>query len=582
MNTVKLSYRFVNSLVAIVIVLTFVACGNSKEVDPVNFQNENKRAFRTTFHQANSEKMIGHTENAIELFNKCISINPKSSACHFALSELYSDQNNTEKAIEYGRQAYDLNPKNKWYAQALGELYFNSGDYFNSTKYFEKVVIEFGDKNLDTRSKLTQSYIFSNQKEKAIEQLNRIELEDGKAVITSVTKHDLFVELNQPKEAKKEIEELLDAYQNSIEIPTQTMDYFLQTRQFEMAKLSIDHIQKINPEDGNALIGLAEIELYKNNITETFKYLERGLESEEIDAERKLMLLESLATLGFDIRFKNSREVNKKMSHLFEKSYEKESENERFLLLYGQYLLNNNKIDSAIIMFSKSVELAPADFNAWMSLLDANYLSEHYKELVARGQNAVELFPSQPLVYLLLGVGYYETNQYDKAEEIFFMGKELVVNDNELKEEFNYHSAKNLWQQGDKEAANQKFNQLFTAVPKNDKFYFGYASLLKEADDNASAIKYVKKAVELEQRNPEYYFLYATLLFENKEYELSEQMISRAVNQDVTNSEYIEFLGNVTYLLGDIEKAVEIWEEAYRIKPSLALKNKIDTKSYNE
>ncbi len=576
--------RFIHSYRLLVLALfaTLISCGNSKQIEAQKQTADNERAFKTAFHQANSEKMIGHTENAIDLFNRCITLDPEAAVAYFALSELYADQNEMEKAIDYGKKAYELNPKNKWYAFYLAESYFKIGDYFNSVTYYEKVVKDFGDRNLDTRSKLTQSYIFSNQKLKAVEVLNGIEVEDGKSVKTSVTKHDLLKELGKEDLAVLEIKTLFEAYQNSEEVPTEVMDYFLQTRQLEMAAMAITQIQKVNPENGNALIGLAEIELANHNIEQTFAYLEKGIKSPEINSDRKLMLLESLATLGFEIRFQDADKINKKMSGLFLSTYEAEATNERFLTLYGQYLMSNQKIDSALLMFNQAIEIDPSNFETWMNLLDGNYFSKQYDELIKDGRRALDLFPSQPLVYLLLGVGYYETGQFDDAEEAFFLGKELVVNDEELKQEFNYQSAKNLWKQGDEAGAKLSFETLFKQAPNNHKYIFGYASLLKASGSYDLARAQAKRAVELAHRNPEYLYLYGSLLKVNKEYQLAHEMISNAVNYDITNATYIELLGDLTFLLGDHVKSVALWEEAYRLRPNEILKLKIDTKSYNE
>ena len=582
MNKIVLKSYKVIPIILCLGLFILVSCAESKKIKGPAQKTNSNLEFKDYFHQANSEKLIGNFDNALELFQKCITIKPSSSASYFAVSQIYTSQKNTDKAIEFGKRAYEIDESNKWYSHHLAELYFSIGDYFNSAKFYEKVVEEFEDKNLDTKSKLTESYIYSNQKEKAIYQLNRIEIEAGKSVIGCVTKHDLLKELGKNELANEEIVALFEEYKNNIEIPIETMDYFLQTRQTEAAKMAIDQILKIDENNGNAWVGLAEMELANDNIEQTFIYLEKGLRSSDIDSERKVMLLESLTQLGFEIRYPKSLEINKRMYGLFKMTFDEESNNSKYLNLFGQYLIHNEKEDSARIMHSKVAEIAPSNFQNWVNLLDADYISEQYDNLVKDGNQALELFPSQPIIYLLTGIGYYETEVYDRAEEMFFLGKGLVISDEELKEEFNYQVAKNLWKQGSETESKEAFDKLFEVIANNDKYYFGFASLLSESNQQKKAKTFVKKAIELDSRNPEYFYFYGKILFEEKDYSAAEEILDKAVTLDLSNALYIELLGDATFLNGNASKAIEIWEEAYKIKPENQLKQKIETKSYHE
>jgi len=570
-------YQLIVFAIALMLILS---CGNSKDVvDKDLQQQQNRLAFKQIFHEANSQKMIGHSENAISLFNKCLELDPNSAACYYALSQIYMTDKEYENAIEYGKQAYNLNPKNKWYAANLGGLFFQTGDYFNSASYYEKVINEFEDRNIDTKSRLVEAYIFSDRKEKAVDLLDEIEIELGKTVRNSVTKYDLLIELGENKLADNEIKSLFDAYENNIEIPVQVMDYFLQTRRLDMAKVAIDQIQKINEKNGNALIGLAEIELSKNNINQTFALLEEGFQSPDIAIERKLILLESLARLGFEPRYPQSKIVNEKMNPLFKQLFEEGVTQHRYLSLYGKYLYNNDHLDSARLLFRKAVQITPSDFDSWLSLLDANYILKQYDSLIGDANQAMELFPSQPLVYLLSGIGYYETNVFEKSEEMFFLGKGLVVNDQKLIVEFDYHLAKSLWKQGEIEEAKKAFDKVISEAPDNDKFLFGYATLLNKSGEYKMAKLHIAKAVDLAGRTSEYLNLYAELLMKEQDYKQAYEFASRAVANEITNANYIEQLGDISFFLKEIDKAVELWNEANAIAPTNILKNKIETRS---
>src|SRR5690606_31025781 len=114
----------------------FLGCKNKKEI--VDTSSKNKE-FKTYFHDANAEKMIGHYEKSIVLFEKCIAIDPNSAASYFGLSQIYFKTKQNEKAIQNGEKANNLNPSNKWYIVHLADIHFSMGNYAQAASYLENI-----------------------------------------------------------------------------------------------------------------------------------------------------------------------------------------------------------------------------------------------------------------------------------------------------------------------------------------------------------------------------------------------------------------------------------------------------------
>ncbi|MFK8039608.1 MAG: tetratricopeptide repeat protein [Crocinitomicaceae bacterium] len=572
--------RHINLLTAVAFLSVFFACGNSKKIQST--PTESSLPFKEAFHKANSEKLIGHYESAIKLYNKCIVLKPSSAASHFALASIYKTQKKTEKAIEYGRNAHQIDPKNKWYVAFLANTYFNTGDYHNSAKFYDQLIDQFNDRNLENQSMLAQSYIYSNQKEKAIKTLDIMEIETGSTPMTSLTKHDLHMELGNDVLAKQSLQNLFEDNPTSIEIGLEAMDYFLQTRQLEKASMAIEFSEKINPVNPRVQLGKAEIHLSKGNIDQTFELLKLALPSSDIVEKRKLMILESLMGMGFDNRYPEAKTINLKLTDLMDNIYPSQLESGKFMSLYGRYLMQNNKSDSARLFFEKAVNIDPNDYQSWSNLMDADYANNQYKQLLTDADKALNIFPNQPMIYLLKGIAEYELKRFDDAEETLFTGKQLVIEDKVVLSEFDYHLAKNYWRKGDKPKSSEAFENLFQANSGNARFLYGYAVLLESDNNPKKAIQYAKKAAEIDQANASYSALYANLLFGEKNYQLAQKMIERAINLDLDNPKYIEKYGDIMFFLGNVSKAVDIWMQADKILPSDQLSIKIKSKSYHD
>jgi len=359
----------------------------------------------------------------------------------------------------------------------------------------------------------------------------------------------------------------------------EVMDYFLQTRQLDRATLAINQIRKIDPNNAKAKVGEAEIALSQGKINQAFDLLNEALASTEVEEKRKLMVLESLMEMGFDERYSESKEVNRGISGLLKNVYESLVESSKFMSLYGEYLMQNNHKDSARIYFEKAVSINPSDFQTWMNLLDVDYVDNQYNQLVLDADKALKIYPNQPMIYLLKGIAEYELKDFSKAQETLFLGKGLVIEDQSVLSEFNYHIAKNNWKLGNKNTS--EFENLLKDNPENARFLFGYAEILNQGGDK-KAIEYVKKATEMDQRNAKYSALYAFLLFDEKNYTLALKMIERAIAYDLENTEYLEKYGDIVFFLGDTDKALEVWEQTYNIQPSEELLKKINSKSYHD
>jgi tetratricopeptide (TPR) repeat protein len=570
-----------NKLILQLILLGLLSsCGNSKSIQPK--QNNSRVAFKEIFHSANSEKMIGHYETAIELYQKCLLLDPNSAASYYALATIYKTQNNSDKALEYGKTALKIDDNNKWYVAFLADTYFEIGDYHKSANYFQTLIDKHLDRHIENQSKLAQSYIYSNQKEKAIKALDNMELEVGVTPMTSLTKHDLYRELGKVKQANEALESLFTENPMNIEVRLEAMDYFLQTRQYENAEIVVRQINTIDSTNAFAKLGSAEIRLSKGQLLETFKLLSEALPSEEIEEERKLLILESLMGMAFDLRYPEANLINEKVQELMQSLVSSQLESGRFMSLYGRYLMQNNQKDSASIYFKKAVDLDVNNYEAWVNLLDARYVNEEYSSLVGEAEKALAVFPNQPMIYLLKGMAEYELADYLKSEETLTIGKNMVFDDADLAAEFKYHLAKNTWQQDNKELAVKQFESAFEGSPNNARFLFGYAQLLYAEGELGKAIKYAKKAAEQDQSIAKYAFFYANLLIEESNFSQAIKMIERALNIDIDNPTYMERYGDVMYFMNNVDKAVDIWQQTEKIQPSERLEKKINSKSYHD
>jgi len=569
-------------IILLILVLFSLSCKAKKGTLSVHGEPEELR-FRKKFHDANNEKLIGHFEKSIVLFNECIAMKPEASASYFGLSKVYLQLKNTTKAIDYGQKSYDLNPNNKWYVLHIAELYHSVGNYHKSAQYYNLLFTQFEEKNIEYRYQLAEALIYSEQPQKAIDQLNKIELETGKSPELSLTKHDLYNDLKMPKAANLEIVSLLNEYPKNVDIRNQILDYYLQTNQIHTAETIAKQILAVDSINGNAYLGLADIEIRKNNIDKSFDYLEKGFKTGTVNSERKLSLLNGLVQFAFDRKDKNSEKINARLKPLFVITEKEEATNPDFLALYGNYLVLNNKSLKAREKYATVCKLNPADYRAWEGLLNVDYDNALYDSLFMDGTKALEYYPTQPMVYLLTGIGAYESDRFSAAEELLLMGKDYVIKDDELKSEFEYQLGKSYWKSGDKTKGELFITKAIETAPKNAKAYNGFALLLQSDSLLEKALLQSNRAIQISPRSQMYLNTNGEILIALKKYTEAVKILEKAVLIDYTNFKSLENYGDALFLSGNPTDALEIWTESRKAgNDSDRINKKINDKTYYE
>jgi len=567
---------------AVLLHVIAMSCKTQGEVVATSdVKNPAQDQFKAYFHEAISEKMIGHYDRAIELFEHCLTIE-NNSAVHFALSDLYELQGNKNKAIDAAKSAFELDKLNKWYALRLAHLYFEIGDYKNSATYFD-IGIDETEQNLDLKFKYAQALIFSSQYQAAIDMMNIIEVETGKIPELSLTKHDMYLAMGEEEKALAEIESLIAENPSNFEYRIIVAEYFLDTSQPERARKMAEETILLNPNIGQAYVILADIELRKNNIAASFKHLETAFSKEDVTIERKLELLSGLIPYAFEAGSPDAKIIETGIEKLFAQIYDPSLKSSQLHSYYGAFLQKQNKKKEALEQFKLVCSLNATDYKSWDNLLNAEYDMSAFEDMYTDGQKAIDLFPSQPMFYLLTGIGAHESGKFEAAEEYLLLGKDLVVQDNELLAEFYYHLGKVFAIQKNYTEGYNYFDQAKKTYPQSAKPYGAKAKFLLDEGKTAEAEAEVKAGLAIEPNNAWALHTQGLIYLSKKEYPAALKSLEKAAVNDYTNGIILESYGDALYLNGEKEKAVQTWIEAQNNgNDSAVLQRKIADKTYYE
>jgi tetratricopeptide (TPR) repeat protein len=231
--------------------------------------------------------------------------------------------------------------------------------------------------------------------------------------------------------------------------------------------------------------------------------------------------------------------------------------------------------------YQQAVDLNPNSFDAWLYLLESQKNIKDYKRMQENGEEAISLFPAQPILYLMTGIAAKENKAYNLAEEWLFLGKDLVVKDPPLQSEFLYHLGDMNFRQGNDSEGDFYFNQALDTYEGNVHVYADRAQLLAEDNQLDEGMNIIKKGLTFSPKSILLNQQLGELLMKQKKYSEAKDAFLKALANDTFNGAILEQLGDALFLSGKTEDAVEIWEEAIKNgNESPLLKRKFDDKKY--
>ncbi len=564
-------------IMLVVLTIGLDSCNNSKKAAEQSLFNQRKH-FKEIFHQANSEKIIGHHEKAIALFEQCLIIESENHAVHFALSDLYEAEGDDSKTIFHAEQAYALNNKNKWYVLHLADLYFDREEYSKTADLYSEIIDE--EKNIDLKFKYADALIRSDRYTEAIGMLDEIEVETGKIPEVSFTKYDLFVQLGKSEEAEKELVDLINENPTDSDYKILVAEFYMQLNEFDKSKQMVQSILNYDPNYGQAYIMMADLELRQDNVSGAFTNLEKGFLSKDVEIDRKLEILRGLVPYSAKNQ-RDYKEMRTGLDGLFSIIYDDATGNSKLHDYYGYYMITQENYVKAETEYQLACDLDPSSFNAWLQLLNSQSKNENFSGMFENGKKAADLFPAQPIIYLLTGIGAMEMKSFEEAEEWLFLGKDLVVQDAQLSSEFLYQLGAMNYLQNNPDEGKFYFDQAIQTFPGNINVYADNSTRLMESTKLNEAEKAVKEGLEIAPKSSKLLDIYGQILFLKKEYKSAGDAFVQALYDNYFDGIILEHYADALYFSNEKDKAIELWGEAIKYgNNSTILKRKFEDKTY--
>lgn len=490
---------------------------------PAHAQSENTD-YQYALIEAVKQKNLGNIPGAIELYKMVLEENSNVAVAHYELGTLYALMDNREKSVNHLETAVTMDPGNKWYFESYVDVLLMIQD-FKTAQRLLKERISADKENVDHLYKLANVYFLDNKSRKAIKTLEKIEKEHGLSEKITLLKANIYEKKGDYKKALSEVEAILGRFPESVQFHVVAAELAMSSKDEDLAAMYYREVFDLDSLNIYALTNLTDYYREKKEFENSFFYLDKSFQSDEIDYDKKMAILSFYLS---DEYF--SRNYGKELENLLVTMMNKYPDRRDVHLFASDFFIQNMKyreaLDALLPLLNKNQE----KYALWrQGILLAN-ATGRTEDLLKITSTAVEMYPDSAEMIFYKGIAEYENEKYEAVIHTFSNEHLARVDDRELNSQARMLLAESYHQLEMYEVSDSIFREIIRSEPDNylvmNNFSY-YLSLREESLDEAERLSRI--TIEKEPQNGTYLDTYAWILYKRGEFEEAEKYIMQAL-----------------------------------------------------
>ena len=543
-------------------------------------QEDTRRQYDVLFHEAMLQRQKGNADAAFDLLKRCTEIDSMASEAYYYLAQYYGQMKQTDKAVAAIERAASLEPHNFTYMEMLASGYLNEERYAECIAVVEKMY-DSDKSRQDLLETLYQLYNRQEDYEGAIGVLERMEIIDGRSERTSLAKSALYMKMDRNEEAVKELKQLAEEHPYDQRYKTHYANALMLIGDTDEALKLLKYVLEEEPNNTNAQLSLRNYYIAQEDTVAADSITRHILLNPQATSEQKIMQLRQLIA-------ENEQEGgdSTKVLNILNEMVTLPQPDADIAELRAAYMdLKKMPRDSIAQALELVLAIAPERASPRLHLVQYAWEDDDDDRIISLCQTAREYNPEEMAFYYYQGMAYYRKNDTDNALEAFKNGINVITDESSpaIVSDFYAIMGDLLFKKNMEKEAFEAYDSCLQWSPDNIgcmNNYAYYLSLKGDRLDEAEQMSY--KTIKAEPKNATYLDTYAWILFMQKRYAEARIYIDQAMQNDSTiGAVVIEHAGDIYAMSGDIEGAIDLWQQALSHDPhNKLLARKIKRKKY--
>lgn len=522
----------------------------------------------------------------------------KRAGIYYSLGKDYSLLGKYSLAMANTREAVRLDSNNTEYLGLLANIYASAKLNDSAAIVYEKI-IKTDSSNVNAYFNL--GFIYEQELPlRALTIYEKLLSITGPEWNILVRVAELNERIGNLKGAIKATSQLVELDPSNTELKKILIEYLLKEKEYDNALEQLNEELELYPNDSALLEMKAQCYLQLKQWQKSAEIYAKIMEDKTIPLDSKLKIGSAyLNEAGKDSTLLSSAKS------IFE-SIDRDTLAWQVKAMLGEIALKEKKDSLGLIYFDQAVSLASWNVDLWIRLGGLFFDRREYSKAIEFLEKALESFPDDKTINLLLGLSNSQLNNHASAKT--YLRKTVAVDPKDViaLSVLGY----TLHQLQESEEAVKTIEEalkispgnvelmgtlglIFNSMKKFSQSDSVYAEALKIDSTNALilnnyayslserntelaiALDMAKKAVGKDPENPSYLDTIGWVYYQLGDYPKAEENLEKALKFDDKNATLYDHLGDVKFMLNNRQEAMKNWKKAFELDPA---KNEIKQK----
>jgi tetratricopeptide (TPR) repeat protein len=382
-------------------------------------------AYQEHFYEALKQKGIENYQRSVDALLKCIKIDDTDPTLFFELGKNYKALKNFGAAEDALKEAVSKSPENEWFLDELYDLYMLQNDTEKALKTVKQLV-KF---HPDYKQDLASLYMEAKKYKNALQILDELDAEFGYNQDRDYLRNQIYDLTGNDDDRIENLEDRVKSNPEDEANYLRLIYRYSETGDTEKAFETAKSLLKSNPESQLVHLALYKFYLDENNTEMAISSMRTVLTSPNIKPEAKAKVLSDF--VSFVSKHPEYESQLIEITALID-----DDKSVKTLKELAQYHLKVNDKEKALGYLEDILKENPNDFNTIKEVLLLRLDLNKDAEVVKLSAETLELYPAQPILYLINGVANNKLNQAKKAIESLEIGVDFVVDDSKMLSDF--------------------------------------------------------------------------------------------------------------------------------------------------
>ncbi len=382
--------------------------------------------YQELFFEALKQKGIENYDKAVTALLKCLDMDDSDPILYFELGKNYNKLKNFGAAEDALRKAVKKEPDNEWYLDELYEAYAQQKNYDKAIKTVKQLV-KF---HPDYKEDLASIYVQTKRYKDALKVLDEIDEELGVSDVRDRLRNQIYNATGRKKEQIENLEERVEnnpeSEKNYLALIYRYSESNEKKKAFETAK----KLLKINPESQLVHLALYKFYLDENEAKKAIESMKVVLNSRQIKPESKAKVLSDFVKFVAE-----NQQYEQDLVEIASLVTDTATDGKTLVELAQYYLIKGEK-DKALKYYMEAQSLETGNFGLLRNILLLHVDLEQYAEAERKSDEALEKYPSQPVLYLINGVALNRLGRASDAVDSLDAGLDYIIDNTKMEGDF--------------------------------------------------------------------------------------------------------------------------------------------------